>query len=575
MDGPHKKYKKQEDEKKAAPVKDLKPWEMFNEAGDQIVFDDAADTKKRPSTKDLKPWEMFNDKGDQIVFDDDGLKPREKYQKQEDEANQRALALDSEALLPAVPTKAESLGRGLAQGATLGFGDELSAAVGSLIPTDTDKALGRGIGDRYTNIKETLRGENQAAAEANPITSALGEITGMVPGAIATGAGGLARQVAAAGGTGALASLGASKDQSFTDASKEAGKTGALAAGLAFVLGGAFKIGTKVTSAVTKNAKESFKLSYDLEKSLSDPAVARQIGQQIDDVGAKFQSLSQTSRNTIGEGLDNLASKTLTPVDIDPVIKEIADKIGKFNPGRNALAQGAKNDLNDALTKISQDLFREADEAGKVPFSVLHDVKKQLSQMVYEQGLYSDSPYVEKLAKNLYSGVSRTLKQADKSGQYGELSKVYSALSSSDPEAFTANALKYLQDPWDLNARGRLGKLLGDMDKLAPDMKKLYTPELSAFIEKDFQNAAIKAEVLKKVGGKTGALALKGFPLPNPSALASDAGAYLGASPVKPAMTVLGDVASSARGMIPLEGPLAARGLQGLNVIGSNKVANK
>lgn len=472
------------------------------------------------------------------------------------------------------PSTAESLARGAAQGASLGFGDELSAAAGALVPTGTDKAMNRSYGDRYSNIKSQIRADNQKASVEHPIASALGEIAGATPLAIVTGGSSLLTQVGAASAIGALSSLGHSEDQSASDASKEALKTGAIAGGLAGILNGTFQLVTKGTGAVIKGPKESFKLSADMGKSLNDPAVAQQIGQEIDDVGTKFQQLSQSSRDQIGQNLETFASKTGTKVNPNLAIKDVVDKLDKFNPGRNVLAQNAKADLNDAVTKISQDLSSQADESGKVPFSALHQIRKTLSDTVFDQGLYQDNSYVDKLAKQLYRGVSTSLKQADSTGEYANMLKVYQSLSSSDPEAFSANAIKYLQDPYDLSARGRLGKVLGDLKTLSPD-KQSYIPELTQFIDQDFQKAAIKAEVLKKVGGKTGALALKGISIPNLSSIASDMGASDVVQKSLPALNAIKGGMSGARGLIPLQGPIAGPTAGGLNVITSSDVAKK
>lgn len=74
----------------------------------------------------------------------------------------------------------ESAGRGYAQGTTLGFGDEVSAAIGALFPTETDEAMDRGFLDRYKLQRDDIRKENLEARKANPFTYGAGEVAGGV-----------------------------------------------------------------------------------------------------------------------------------------------------------------------------------------------------------------------------------------------------------------------------------------------------------------------------------------------------------------------------------------------------------
>lgn len=492
-----------------------------------------------------------------------------------------AFLASSESIIESQPVSmTETALRGAAQGATASFGDELTSGVDALVETIREKAggssslaSGKGLKDKYEAALSQNRGLNLIAEQANPGTALVGQLGGALPSAIATGGTSLAGQAAAATGLGALTSVGQSEGKTASEAAKEAATSGALAGGLSLLLGGGIKLLGKGLSKLFESPAQAGKLSYQIEKSLTDPKVAQQIGQEIYDVGDNFAVLSQESRKQIGQNLDSIASRTNARINPNSVIEDVVSKLDDYNPGRNALAQGAKQDLKDAVLEISQDLFKKADADGKVSFSDLHKLKQTLSQTVYEQGLYKDSSYVDKLAKQMYKGLSSTLKKADATGEYENLSKVYQTLSSSDPEAFTVNALKYLQDPWDVNSRGRLTKLLGDLQTMGPDLKNTYLPKLAKFIDEDFQNAAIKAELLKKVGGKNGALALKGVPLPNPSAIASDIGA--GLSALKPALNAVSSVAEKAGSLSPIQGPIARPVAGGLVTVGTSQGSNR
>jgi len=82
-------------------------------------------------------------------------------------------------------------------------------------------------------------------------------------------------------------------------------------------------------------------------------------------------------------------------------------------------------------------------------------------------------------------------------------------------------------------------------------------------------------ELLKNVGGKTGALALKGIPLPNPSAIASDLGASVGQSALKPLASGISQGANSLRGLIPVSGELATPIGRGLQTVGNSQIGSR
>jgi len=108
------------------------------------------------------------------------------------------IAKDSE-YADSLPSYGESFGRGAAQGATFGFGDELSAALGALLPTATDKELGRSYSDRYDLIRDKIREENKEAELANPKMYLGGQVTGgigtaAVPTGLALKGAGLAKK---------------------------------------------------------------------------------------------------------------------------------------------------------------------------------------------------------------------------------------------------------------------------------------------------------------------------------------------------------------------------------------------
>lgn len=455
----------------------------------------------------------------------------------------------------------ESIGLGAAQGATLKFGDELSAGVGALASTGTDEALNRGYLDRYANIRDTLRANNKQAEANNPGLYALSDIAGTIPLAIASAGAGMIGRAKTAGQLAALTSVGASENQSLPSALDRAAKSGATGAALSVLLEGGLKLVQGAVKSALKYPSAAFKSSYELEQSLKDPAVATQIGQQIQETGDKLVQVAQQAKSKVGQGLDTLASKVETPVSGNDTIETIHNKLAKYSPTRNAEAVNTKNDFSEFLTKVSEDLKGAEGPDGKVPFQFLHKVKQEIRQVIFDQGMFSKDPYTNKLAGEFYNGIAKTLKTADKTGAYNDLSKVYSLLSNSDPEAFTPSAIKYLNDPFDANSMNRLTKLTGKLSTLDPTLQQAYIPELTSFINKDLTNAAFKTELLKHVGGKSGILALRGLNLlPAPSGAAADLGASM--SQYKGSLNPLIDTArAGAQALKPLAPGVAATGI--------------
>jgi hypothetical protein len=152
-------------------------------------------------------------------------------------------------------SKLESGWRGATQGATLGFGDEMSGGVGAGLelfnPTDPNEAK-KSLWDRLSKVKENYqtyrdsqRQQNEAAQETNPVSYGTGELAGsIVP--IALGGSGLAartalsapvRNIALNTGVGSLSGLGTSNS---ADISGDLANT-AVGGGTGLILGSTFE----------------------------------------------------------------------------------------------------------------------------------------------------------------------------------------------------------------------------------------------------------------------------------------------------------------------------------------------
>jgi len=158
---------------------------------------------------------------------------------QESESTEDTFSLKEE-LNPNSPSQLESLGRGVAQGATLGFGEELGAAaltpieilrqkIAKLIPDSPEnideqlrqkgfKGLDEtGIKDTYKELRDISRKEDKLAQEANPLTYMGADI-----------AGGILPGLLSGGGTAAAGVLKSGSKEAMKQAAKLGAKYGAV-----------------------------------------------------------------------------------------------------------------------------------------------------------------------------------------------------------------------------------------------------------------------------------------------------------------------------------------------------------
>jgi hypothetical protein len=138
------------------------------------------------------------------------------------------------------PGYGESFFRGGAQGATFGFGDEVSAGFSALGSTETDREMGRGFIDRYKLARDQIRKDNKQAEAANPKMYGLGEVAGNVATTAPLGA------IAGTGRLGILSKLAAAPDPGKIFAKqgmKVLGKVALQGAKEGAILGGANALG--------------------------------------------------------------------------------------------------------------------------------------------------------------------------------------------------------------------------------------------------------------------------------------------------------------------------------------------
>lgn len=137
-------------------------------------------------------------------------------------------------------SKTESALRSFSQGSTLGYGDEIQAALRAFSPVQIN-ATSTGLPTlgantdfgQYQKLRDEQRVQNQAAAVANPVTSTIAGVAGAAPAFIAGG--GAAVPAALVAGTSALGNASGTAGEQLAEAGKGAligGTIGAVGKGL-------------------------------------------------------------------------------------------------------------------------------------------------------------------------------------------------------------------------------------------------------------------------------------------------------------------------------------------------------
>lgn len=191
------------------------------------------------------------------------------------------------------PSALASAARGVAQGASLGFADEISAGVRSLFdPTRS-----------YTDIRDELRDRDRLAREANPAAFMAGEIGGgltslLVPAGAAFRAGaagakgiGMLRAGAAGAAIGGLSGAGSSEGTTAAEIARDA-IPGAIAGG---VVGG----GISAVGALARKGAMKF----------GEGAAVRSTRRSVDDVIGTAR-VTDAERKAIAAALEEIPSAT-------------------------------------------------------------------------------------------------------------------------------------------------------------------------------------------------------------------------------------------------------------------------
>lgn len=293
---------------------------------------------------------------------------------------QRPPLNDDEDTSESAPTSLQSAASGVVQGASLGFGDEISAAL-DLVPEATHRtaqAIGlaekapasieghvdqesandaatasRGtLADYYRQMRDRYRAENKEADAAHPVLYGGGKIAGSlvvpIPGGTAKTLGGKMALGAAKGlGFGTTMGVGESDAQDLGGIAKDAAKTGALgAAGGA--AGGLVESGASALAARFGSAAEGVRTAAAADALEKAMAAAK---------GALGHSVQDSNRALI-----NMKEALKDPNVEDFVKRDIEAFLGS-QKGKDLVNQVAQNTLDSAPEKLGNMANKKADLA--------------------------------------------------------------------------------------------------------------------------------------------------------------------------------------------------------------------
>lgn len=266
------------------------------------------------------------------------------------------------------PSKLQSAGRGLAQGATLGFADEIAGAAGAV----KDQVQKEGLGslykalynqEQYKKNRDESRENFKKAEKANPASYMAGELggavaTSFVPG---LGVGGSIAKLAKSGAKiGGIAGLGSSEGETLGELALDTGIGAGIGLAGGAALGGTGKLikksADKAVPALKKFAEERTFKSLGPVKKGGDEAMAkgnlREIGRQLLDEKivtplASREKIAERLSSKIDDRvsqLDNLLEEISTGKGLSPEQRMVVDQ-SKFVP------TNAAKELKEALRK--------------------------------------------------------------------------------------------------------------------------------------------------------------------------------------------------------------------------------
>jgi len=252
----------------------------------------------------------------------------------------------------------EALGKGFSQGATFGFGDELTG-VGGALSRGVNYLRGKTLGDKgildalktgYITERDADRAYNEQLQKENPISYTGASIASGLPAIGAKTAVTIPMMV----GQGALSGLGTAQGDLSTQAAQTA-------------LGGGIAGGLGLAAQGIGKGAQALKTSLGLKGLGATKGAVKQIGENSDDVvqsaldsGAltpfrNQQAANQRALQESGQAIGNIRQQ-LPPVDLDVVQQAIANRAsGLTNLSLDEQAANQVARLTSDVGKLAKD----------------------------------------------------------------------------------------------------------------------------------------------------------------------------------------------------------------------------
>lgn len=408
------------------------------------------------------------------------------------------------------PSATTSALAGAGQGITLGFQDELSAAISAILPTALDKEMGRGYKERRKAILAQERSRLSELEEASPGAFMAGELAG---GLALPGAGGAstAGRIAGSAGLGALQSLGKTEVEDNADLLKEATKGAAVSGAFSGILAAAGKV---AKTLLGKKTEAAFEAGRDMKIALSDEKVQKQVIQDLKNFQPALSQAVQSAKQRVGAELDSVIQQNSgVKVNALEAFKSVDDELGKALAKKAAYKLSEKDDAAramqnlDNVSKTLQERLLKTSPTGKlseVDFVEAARLKQELRSMIFDDEAFSGNPYADKLAKGLYKKLGSVLDKADDSagsaGKYKALNDTYAALANSKPEKIRAAHLKAFTDPQSTSEQ--LERAIKPLFSMDPALRAKLVPEVAEQLDKKMPEIVTKAKLMRLVTGR-------------------------------------------------------------------------
>jgi len=413
-------------------------------------------------------------------------------------------------LLPAeyedVADRAAAFGRGIAEGATAGWVDELVGGLSQAVPPEMraglarlmapegqEDAYGRAAADLgYSDVRDATRRQQGEAAEAEPSAFIPGAVAGgvatgrMLPAAGAGLSGGsrVAARVAQAAGEGVLAGAGGSRAEDAQGIAQDAAIGGAIGGGISGGLAAVGGVGRGLRAAqrgVTQTADDAARVSDAVTE-------LERIGSPIESDRIRFKPA------TLREAL---AREPADPSAVDDAMnwfaamqerirREFVDQGRYGRSGRAALAN-LRSELNDQAVRAQRAI--ERGNVGEV-YAALDQGKRAIGRMQGRVGPMrgrdpnpNADPQAAEALREWYGEVRAALERPEWGGA--------SALQRGDNPAWTAAiparriaARRFLEDSperpneWDPIQRAKRPAVESTMQRAAEPAEQDYVDDL-------------------------------------------------------------------------------------------------